>query len=195
MRKALLTFSFFPLSACTLILLSFLTLTFELHKATYVQIMPQNVKSFENAMEIVLTNIPKTNDSKSQILTVKRFLTTYGSPLVDYSDYIVEVSNTYGIDFRLIPAIAMQESNLCKKAPSDSYNCWGYGIYGGKVRHFSNFKEGIETVAFSLSQDYVKKGYTTVDQIMSKYTPNNTNDWSTAVSHFMAQMEKISSSF
>lgn len=185
MKRILLALSFFPLSTLILILLILLSII----------VISQGTNRPQQVMEFAFTNMSSTQDVGKQVQTVKQFLAQYGSPLEKYADYIVEVSNTYGIDFRLIPAIAMQESNLCKKAPIDSNNCWGYGIYGGKVRYFSNYKEGIETVAFSLSQNYVKKGYTTVDQIMSKYTPRNTNDWVTAVSHFMAQMEILSSSF
>ena len=130
------------------------------------------------------------DDVASQKEAVRQFLGKHHSPLSEHADYIVDVSQTYGIDYRIIPAIAMQESNLCKKAPADSYNCWGYGIYGGKVTKFSNYKEGIERVAFTLSQSYIKQGYSTIEQIMSKYTPRNTNNWVLGVTHFMSQIEE-----
>src|SRR5581483_83666 len=64
----------------------------------------------------------------ARVELVRQFFARYGSPLEPYALQIVETSDTYGLDFRLLPAIAMQESNLCKKAPKDSYNCWGFGI-------------------------------------------------------------------
>lgn len=143
-------------------------------------------ESLDNA----INNMPYLSGDKTvRVETIRQFLSQYNSPLEQHAGYIVEVSDTYGIDPRLIPAIAMQESNLCKKTPADSYNCWGYGIYGNKTMTFSNYKEGIERVAFTLSQSYVKKGYSTIEQIMSKYTPRNTNNWAAAVTHFMGQME------
>ena len=45
-----------------------------------------------------------------------------------------------GFDYRLLPAIAMQESTLCRSIPVDSHNCWGWGIYGDKVMLIPQFK-------------------------------------------------------
>ena len=45
-------------------------------------------------------------DARPQI--VKQYLEYYDSPLVPYSDEIVQMADKYGIDFRFIPAIAQQ---------------------------------------------------------------------------------------
>lgn len=188
MRKILLISSFFPLSFLT-IFASLALLTLQVNSKAKID-MSRSVSKQEEKPDSAITDMlymeNSTSDSGS---VIRNFLARYHSPLEPYADYIVEVSNSYGIDPRLIPAIAMQESNLCKKAPENSFNCWGYGIYGGKIRNFSSFKDGIEAVAFSLSQNYVKKGFATIEQIMSKYTPNNTNNWVVSVAHFMSQME------
>ena len=75
----------------------------------------------------------------ARVEIVRQFFERYKSPLEPYASSVVEVADTYNLDFRLIPAIAMQESNLCKKAPENSYNCWGFGIYGQKVTRFNDF--------------------------------------------------------
>src|SRR3972149_8907617 len=92
----------------------------------------------------------KVSASEARVDVLKQFFGRYNSPLEYYSKYIVEISDKYSLDYRLLPAIAMQESTLCEKAPPDSYNCWGFGIYGGKVTRFESFEQAIETIARTL---------------------------------------------
>src|SRR3990172_5749775 len=80
-------------------------------------------------------------------LIVRKYLHLYESPLEPYSDLLIEVADKYSLDYRLLPAIAQQESNLCKKIPPSSHNCWGFGIYADNVIVFDNYPEAIETVA------------------------------------------------
>ena len=128
-----------------------------------------------------------TGDARPEI--VRTFLRRYDSPLATHADYIVDIADEYGIDYRMIPAIAMQESNGCKYIPEDSYNCWGYGIYGDKVLRFSDYKQGIKTVAKGLRSNYLDDGLTTPDTIMARYTPQSRGSWAFAVNHFMEKMQ------
>ena len=120
---------------------------------------------------------------------IRLFLARYNSPLEPYAADIVNAANQYGLDHRLIPAIAMQESGLCKKIPENSFNCWGFGIYGGKVTRFSDYKEGIYTVTQALAMRYKHQGLVTPEQIMTIYTPNSNGSWALAVNHFMDQLQ------
>lgn len=142
--------------------------------------------------------LPQTQTEEQNVLglnirveSVQRFLKNYGSPLIPYAEFIVSTSDSYNIDHRLIPAIAMQESNLCKKAPTNSHNCWGYGIYGGKILSFANYQEAIQSVAKGLSQNYKSAGLITPREIMTKYTPSNTGNWALAVEYFMQQLNNF----
>jgi len=146
---------------------------------------------------VAFAALPTTDNSlEDQILSkdgrvenLREFFSRYGSPLEPFSQKIVESSEKYGIDFRLLPAIAMQESNLCKKAPQNTYNCWGFGIYGGKVTSFSGYEEAIETISKTLAKDYRDIGLITPEQIMTKYTPSNSGDWALSVNHFINQLQ------
>ncbi|HLC94003.1 MAG TPA: hypothetical protein VJH96_00340 [Patescibacteria group bacterium] len=120
---------------------------------------------------------------------VRKFFGKYNSPLYDYADFIVEISDKYGMDYRLLPAIAMQESQLCKHMPDNSYNCWGYGMYGGRVMRFSSFQEAIETVAKDLRENYLEKGYTTPELVMQKYTPSSNGSWAHSINFFIQLLE------
>ena len=48
------------------------------------------------------------------------------------------------MDFRLLPAIAMQESNLCKKILPDTFNCLGLGIHARGTWGFPSFEANFE---------------------------------------------------
>ncbi len=125
-------------------------------------------------------------DARAELLTV--YLKRYNSDLAPFSQDIVDVADRYQIDYRLIPAIAMQESNLCKIVPDNSYNCWGFGIYGDQVKHFANYENAIEAVTKTLASDYKAQGLITPEQIMKKYTPGSHGSWARGVSEFMAEI-------
>jgi hypothetical protein len=127
------------------------------------------------------------SDARTEI--VKKYLSKYDSPLTPFASYIVEIADKYHIDFRLLPSIAQQESNLCKVIPSKSYNCWGWGIYTNSSVGFGSYEEAIETVSRGLKEKYIDNGLTTPEQIMSRYTPASPGSWAKGVSQFMEEMQ------
>ena len=124
----------------------------------------------------------------ARVTVVKDFFQKYNSVLYPYASDIVSTADKYGLDYRLVPAIAMQESTLCKKAPKDSYNCWGFGIYGKKVTRFNNFSQAIDTVTKTLARQYKAQGLETPQQIMTKYTPSSNGSWAIGVNTVMDQL-------
>jgi hypothetical protein len=126
-------------------------------------------------------------DARTEI--IRQYLARYNSPLEPYAQLIVNISEKYGLDFRLLVAIAQQESNLCKKIPENSYNCWGWGIHSRGTLYFSSYPEAIETVARGLKEEYLDKGYTTPEEIMKKYTPLSPGTWAYGVQQFLDEME------
>ncbi|MFH0943120.1 MAG: hypothetical protein V1810_03020 [Candidatus Beckwithbacteria bacterium] len=128
----------------------------------------------------------KSDDAIPEI--IKSYLKQYNSPLLPYADYIVTSSRRYYIDPRLIVAIAQQESNLCKKIPSDSHNCWGWGIHSQGTLKFSTYKEAIDTVTQGLAQNYLGKGLITPEEIMGIYTPLSDGSWARGVQQFLDEM-------
>lgn len=131
------------------------------------------------------------NFSDGRSLLVRNFLTDYGSPLASFSRNFIEVADKYQLDFRLLPAIAMQESIGGKKVIKDSNNPFGYGIYGNLVIRFNTWEEAIERVGKALREDYLNQGLKTPTQIMAKYTPPSLAKdgvWAKGVSSFMQQL-------
>ncbi len=127
--------------------------------------------------------------SDSRVANLKSFFRKYNSPLYDYADLIVTVSDENNFDYRLLPAIAMQESNVCRYIPNDSSNCWGWGIYGDTVTKFTSYDEAIQTVAKGIKKDYINKGLVTASAIMEKYTPSSQGSWAYGVNTFLRALE------
>ncbi len=150
-----------------------------------------------NAGVSVYASLPSKIPSVSGFITagdarpeiVKSYLSRYNSPLVPYSKEIVQFADKYGIDYRFIPAIAQQESNLCKVIPFGSYNCWGWGITSVSRLGFDSYIDGIETVTKGLKNNYIDDGLVTPEAIMTKYTPQSNGSWARGVKEFMSEME------
>ncbi len=125
----------------------------------------------------------------ARVEIIRQYLEKYNSPLEPFSGLIVAVSDQYGLDFRLLVAIAQQESNLCKKIPEGTYNCWGWGIHSQGTLGFPDYPMAIQAVAQGLKEDYIDKGFVTPGEIMSKYTPHSNGSWATGVTQFLKEME------
>jgi len=162
----------------------------------YLCSVKNNLLTFSKNPRVAYAALPPESGSlkitlvseDARVSVVKDFLTKYKSDLLPYAQNIVNAADKYNLDYRLVPAIAMQESNLCKKAPKGSYNCWGFGIYGKNVLKFDNYTDAINTVTKTLATEYKGKGLATAEQIMTKYTPSNNGAWADSVNHFMNQL-------
>lgn len=150
---------------------------------------PQNQFRFSAAPFVLGAYTTDISLTDGRAANLKSFFRKYNSPLYDSAETIVRVSDQYQFDYRLLPAIAMQESNLCKYIPDDSYNCWGWGIYGSVVTRFSSYDEAIETVARGIKQQYIDKGLLTASAIMEKYTPSSKGSWAHGVNTFLRALE------
>jgi hypothetical protein len=186
MKKFLLIFLFLIITPINLgVSLSLLS------KSSFLQTVPAQASSqlyaaLPQTIGQVLGTF-ETDDARPII--IGKYLEKYQSPMAPHADLIVEVSDKYGLDWRLLVAIAQQESNLGKKAPSNSYNAWGWGVHSRGTLRFSNWEQGIETVAKGIKEKYIDKGYTTPEEIMSKYTPLSSGSWAFGVNQFIQELE------
>lgn len=128
------------------------------------------------------------DDARPQI--VANFLKRHNSPLDPdkYGQVFVDIADKYELDFRLLPAIAMQESGLCKAIPPGGHNCLGFGIHSKGTLGFDSYEEGFEAAAKGLKKNYIDQGRTTPEQIMKKYTPSSNGSWAVSVNQWMAEM-------
>ena len=123
-------------------------------------------------------------------LTIKNYLEHYHSPLAPYANIIFEESLKVGLNPFLIVAIGQQESNLCKKAPPECYNCWGIGIHSRGTLCYKSYEEGIEKAIKYLKEEYMDKGLETPEQMMSKYCPLSNGSWAAGVNQFLNELEQ-----
>lgn len=137
--------------------------------------------------EIYLSTVATGADARPML--IKKYLEKYNSPLVPYSDLIFELSETYGYEYYWIVAIAQQESNLCKKIPDDSHNCWGYGIHKKGTLRFDNYELALRSFASYLKTEYFDKGYNSPELMMQKYCPSSNGSWAFGVNQFIEEIK------
>ena len=130
----------------------------------------------------------KTADARPEI--IRQYLHEYGSPLEPYSSLIVDLSDQYNFDYRWLVAIAQQESGLCLHIPENSYNCWGWGIYGDKITRFDNYEDALRRIAPQFTKIFLK-GDIAKDpaEVMKTYTPPSDGSWAHGVSSFFDNLD------
>lgn len=130
--------------------------------------------------------VVKSEDAVPEI--IKRYLAKYNSPLLPHADFLVNEARSYRIDPRLLVAIAQQESNLCKKIPDNSYNCWGWGIHSRGTLRFESYEQAVAAVTKGLANNYLGEGLVTPEEIMGIYTPLSDGSWARGVQQFIDDM-------
>lgn len=126
-----------------------------------------------------------------RIIALRRFFTNINSTLINNVEDIVNYADIYSLDYALVPAISMQESNGCKRIPDDSYNCWGYGIYGTKITRFKSYKEAIAQVSKTIHESYIKAGLTNPTLLEDKWAPPSRGQWSYAVNYYISLIHNL----
>lgn len=191
MRKVLLLLTFFTAAPFVFVLVLLLLLFTSLHNKN-------GISTIARSDNVVYAALPTSQNTftdeivpeDARVEIVRQFLAKYKSPLEPHAQEFVKRAQEYDMDFRLLPAIAMQETNLCKKAREGSNNCWGFGVYGGKYTYFENYPQAIETITRTLATKYKDKhGLVTPDEIQKMYTPSSNGSWAFSVNHFMAAMQ------
>lgn len=150
--------------------------TYQLYQA-----LPQNQSQTQDGIT--------SQDARAKLL--ENFFKGYNSSLASEANIFVKTADKYKLDFRLLPSIAMQESNGGRKIINNSFNPFGFGIYGSSVLKFSSWEEAIERVGKSLREDYLNQGLKTPEEIMTKYTPASLTkggSWAIGVKSFMEEL-------
>lgn len=189
MDKQTLVAAWFGAAFTTLIFLSLFLIYL-----SSVKIVKPSIQNFK-----LYAALPTSESSISDEITyadgrariIEEFFQDHKSPLFSESLVFIQVSDKYQLDYRLLPAISMQESNGGKKVIEDSYNPFGYGIYGKLTIKFKSWDEAIERVGKALREDYLNQGLKTPYQIMAKYTPPSLSKdgaWAKGVSFFMEEL-------
>ena len=126
-------------------------------------------------------------DNRSEIL--RNFLIQYDSPLSGEAESFIKNADKYNLDWRLVASIAGLESTFGKHIPYNSYNGWGWGVYGDNVIRFNSWSEGIETISQGLRERYLKDKLES-DPYFIGPTYAASPTWAQRVSYFMEKMEE-----
>ncbi|MBI2337834.1 glucosaminidase domain-containing protein [Candidatus Daviesbacteria bacterium] len=132
----------------------------------------------------------KKLDKRAKILA--EYLAKFDSPLQNHAQDFIDASNTYNLDWKLLPAIAGVESTFGKYIPG-GYNGWGWGVYGTQAIHFNSWKEAIFTIAKGLRENYLDKGLTDPFSINRIYAASP--HWGGKVTYFMQDLEAFANQF
>lgn len=128
----------------------------------------------------------KKLDNKAKILS--KYLASYNSPMQYHAQDFIDASETYGLDWKLLPSIAGVESTFGKQIPG-GFNAWGWGVYGNQAIYFNSWRDGMFTIAKGLRKNYLNKGLTDPYAINRIYAASPF--WGRNVSYFMADLEKF----
>lgn len=131
----------------------------------------------------------------SSVIQLHNYLVSQGSPMAGSAATFIEVAQKYGINWKLLPAIADTESGLGKVIPinangTPSYNAFGYGVTGGDYIPFSSWNDAIEKVAAGIVSAYGSQDLTAA-RMEQTYCPpsyNSDHHWVASVESAMAQM-------
>ncbi|MDO8570527.1 MAG: hypothetical protein Q7R97_02995 [Candidatus Daviesbacteria bacterium] len=129
----------------------------------------------------------KLPDNRAQNL--KKILTSYNSPMADNADDFVRIADKYNLDWKLVAAIAGVESYFGQHVPYNSYNAWGWGVYGTQAIYFDSWRDGIFTVSEGLRKNYLNKGLNDPYAINKVYAASPT--WGSHVSFFLNEIAKF----
>ena len=196
MRRLLILSIWLPLTLVTLVisLFTFQQLSQTKELITLVKneasVLTKNPYQMYSALPKTMGRITaaiQTGDARPIIL--QQYLAKHNSPMEPYSDFLFQMSEKYNLDYRLMIAIAQCESNLCKKCPPNSFNCWGFENGATK---FLSWEQAIEQVAKTLKEGYIDQGLITPEQIMPKYAPPSVakgGPWAKCVNQFLAELQ------
>ena len=190
-KKGLLIAVWFPLTL--VLLLVNLTLLRTLYGeqssavAAYTEPLPKHITASAGTAQILGTSVI-AGDARGLLL--QSFLETHESPLAPFAYTLVREADANGLDFRLVVAIAMCESNLGKRMPKlDEYNGWGIAVYTGenKGKAFDSWPHAIRWVSEYIKTKYYDRGITDLRDIGAIWAPPSVEkgySWTNCVESF-----------
>jgi len=149
---------------------------------------PAMAKTTEAGASAKLATSYSANLQDQRVIILRKYLEGWNSPLAEYAGVFVEQADKYNLDWRLVAAISGLESSFGVKIPYDSYNGWGWGIYGNHVLRFNSWPEGIETISKGLRENYLRN-YSESDPYIIGPTYAASPTWAQRVTFFMNQIE------
>lgn len=165
-----------------IIILFILTLIFTFN----AQGVSAQQRASASSAKITIAEKETKNDYRVKIL--KNFLTEQNSPLAPFAADFVRDADKYNLDWKLVAAISGVESTFGQQIPYNSYNGWGWGVYGTNVIRFASWNEGIDTISQGLRERYMDQwGGEDIYQIGRMYASSPA--WAGHVEYYMNKIQ------
>ncbi|MGI8419487.1 MAG: hypothetical protein ACR2LN_02475 [Candidatus Levyibacteriota bacterium] len=126
-----------------------------------------------------------TMQEDRRITTLRSFFEDKCSPLASSAADFIEIADTYGLDWTLMPAISGIESNFGKRMPKGSNNPFGLG--GGNLMRFPALYDSIEYEGKLLSEKYKLASNRAIGSIYCPSFECNQN-WAVIVTNFSKEI-------
>jgi hypothetical protein len=151
------------------------------------------VKTPSATFGYLASNTRVTSVKERHIKILQKYLEDHDSTMSTSARTFVEEAEANDLDWRFVASISGVESYFGKHIPYNSYNGWGWGVYGTNVIRFSSWDEAITTISQTLKTRYIDRGATDVPSIGRMYAADP--NWSSKVQHFMTDIAKYESTF
>ncbi len=124
-----------------------------------------------------------------KVASLEKVFERYNCPLQGYGNVFVREAEKNDIPYWIVASIAFQESGCGKVTPKtetgeESYNAWGWGVWGKHVKTFEGWEDGIATVSKYLADNFFSRGITDPCDIMRVYTPPSDGSSCRGVKYF-----------
>ncbi len=196
-RKLLLVAAWFPLTL--LLVLINLSMLVGYARSTSAGVRLNAVAPQDTAFQLAGASTSQVLSASivsadARVYLVETFLKDHTSPMTPYAGLIVSEADRLGIDFRMIPAIAMCESNAGKHMPKKKeYNFAGVAVYTGQNqgKAFDSWEHAITWVSEYVKERYYDRGITSLIDIGAIWAPPsvaNGNSWANCVESFQTDI-------
>jgi hypothetical protein len=132
---------------------------------------------------------PSYLDAEGNVVTaaqIRKFLAARGSPMAPHATALIEASNRYDVDPRVVVAIAGVESEFGIHCAG--YNAWGWN--GGRTR-WRSWEESIDTYVRLLRNGY--PNWRNIRRVAPRYNPNTPEAWGQKVAFLIASITEAPS--
>lgn len=138
-------------------------------------------------LEFTVFNQKPEQDIDYRLVRLAFFFHQKDSPLTPFSWEFIKAADFWGVDWRLLPAIAGVESNFGKRIIPGSFNAYGWA--GGQWR-FTSWPDSIWEVTKKLRLLYYDRGLIRPTDIGRVYAPANPS-WGKAVEQIILRLSEM----